>query len=256
MPKWLQDLFAAIFGVRGAAPQTREPPAPEEPVKGEPAWLKVARGELGQAEIPGPKDNPRILAYYAKAGFPQINDEATPWCAGLVNFCLETAGTPGSKSLAAREFLNWGKAVKKPYPGCIAVLWRVSPQSWQGHTAFYLGETATHVQLLGGNQANKVSIQSFPKNQVLGFREPVTAANSRTLRANAAGAVLGDGMMIAAVSGKGIVESLPDALAFGDGLKALAAYWPWFAVIGIVISLLARAAVIYARVSDLQLKGR
>jgi uncharacterized protein (TIGR02594 family) len=252
--QWLIDLLKSIFGGgRSVVPQQEK--TADEPVSGDPKWLALARAEIGTKEIVGPEHSPAVLGYFRDAGFPEINDDETAWCAGFANAMIERAGYNGSKSLAARSFLTWGKEVTKPYPGCVVVFWRVSPRSWQGHVAFYVGETKTHVKVLGGNQSNAVTVQDYPKSQILGFREPVTAANSRTLRASAAG-VVGDAAIVAAVSGKGIVEALPDALAFGEGLKQLAVYWPWFAVVGIVISLAARAAVIFARVSDLQLKGR
>ena len=249
----LLDLLWSLFRAPAAAPSV--PPSPEEPVKGDPKWLALARADIGVKEVPGAQHNPVVLSYFARAGFPGINDDETAWCAAFANAKLEDSGCPGSKALNARSFLTWGKEVKKPYPGCVTVFWRGSPRSWEGHVAFFVSETASHVKVIGGNQSNAVTVADYPKSQVLGYREPVTASNSRTLRASAAG-TLGDAVTIAAVSGKGVVESLPDALAFGEGIKQLAAYWPWFAVIGITISLLARAAVIYARISDLESKGR
>ncbi len=253
MFKFLEDLFAAIFGGKAVAP--KEPPKPEEPAKGDPAWLKLARAELGTKEVPGPGNNPAVLAYYRDAGHPEIDADSIAWCAAFTGAMLERAGYPGSKQLNARSYLTWGKAVSKPSPGCVAVFSRGDPRGWEGHVAFYLGETATTVKVLGGNQGDAVTIAEYPKARLLGYRVPVTAANSRTLRASTAG-VAGDAMMIAAISSKGVVEALPDALALGDGVQSLAAYWPWFAVVGITISILARAAVIYARVSDLSEKGR
>ena len=88
----------------------------------------------------------------------------------------------------------------------------------------------------------------------MGYRWPTTGGNSRTLRAQTAG-TFGDALTIAALSQKGILEALPDMLAFGEGVKSLAAYWPWFAVVGICISLAARAVTIWARVSDWKEKG-
>jgi uncharacterized protein (TIGR02594 family) len=252
MLKWLQDLLAAIFG---RAPAPVEPPKPEEPVRGEPEWLKRARAELGTKEEPGAANNPAVLAYYRDAGHPEINADSVAWCAAFTGAMLERSGYPCSKQLNARSYLTWGKEVSKPSPGCVAVFSRGDPRGWEGHVAFYVGETATTVKVLGGNQGDAVTIAEYPKSRLLGYRVPVTAGNSRTLRASAAG-VAGDAMTIAAVSGKGIVDALPDALALGEGVKSLAAYWPWFALIGISISILARAAVIYARVSDLSLKGR
>lgn len=255
MQSLFQRLRALFSFVPGVHAQARPADLPEhEPSSNEPAYLAIARGEIGQAEIPGPANNLRILSYYAKAGFPGINDETTPWCAGFVNFCLESAGVPGSKSLEAREFLNWGKPVTKPYPGCVAVFWRDSPQSWHGHTGFYVGETAAGIQLLAGNQGDKVCIEPQSKMKLLGYREPIKASNSRTLKAQTVG-LIGDSLTAASIGGK-VVESLPDALALGTSVQSLAAYWPWFGVIGITIGIIARMVTIYARVSDLSEKGR
>ena len=252
MFKWLAELLAAIFG---RAPTPVEPPKPEEPVKGDPTWLKLARAELGTKEAPGEANNPAVLAYYRDAGHPEINADSVAWCAAFAGAMLERAGVPCSKQLNARSYLTWGKEVKKPYPGCVAVFSRGDPRGWEGHVGFYIGEDTKGLQILGGNQGDAVSIAHQAKSRLLGYREPVTAMNSRTLRASAAGTV-GDAMMLGAISGKGVVEALPDALALGEGVKSLAAYWPWFAVVGITISILARAAVIYARVNDLEIKGR
>jgi uncharacterized protein (TIGR02594 family) len=240
------------------APSTPNPPSvPKVPARpaGEPKWLALARSEIGVKEFAGEADNPKIMGYFKDAGFAGIDSESTSWCAGFANACLERAGVPGSKSLAARSFLQWGKKVTKPKPGDIVVFWRNSPTSWQGHVGFYLSETPTHIAVLGGNQGDSVKIANYPKSQLLGYREPVTGSNSRTFRAQLAGATLGDGVVIAAITSKTLVESLPDALAIGDGVASLAQYWPWFAVFGVTISLAARMVTIYARLSDLNLKG-
>lgn len=250
---WLRDLLSKIFG--GQKTPAAEPKKPEEPAKGDPVWLKLARAELGTKEEPGAANNPAVLAYYRDAGHPEINADSVAWCAAFTGAMLERAGYPGSKQLNARSYLTWGKETSKPSPGCVAVFSRGDPRGWEGHVAFYVGETATTVKVLGGNQGDAVTVAEYPKSRLLGYRVPVTAANSRTLRASTAG-IAGDAVTIAAISGKGVLESLPDALALGDGVQSLASYWPWFAVIGITISILARAAVIYARVSDLAVKGR
>ncbi len=250
--QWLFDLLSKMFGKQ---PAQGEPPRPEEPARGDPAWLKLARAELGTKEEPGEANNPAILTYYRDAGHPEINADSIAWCAAFCGAMLERSGYPSSKQLNARSYLTWGKEISKPQPGCVAVFSRGDPRGWEGHVAFFLEETATGVKVLGGNQGDAVTVATYPKARLLGYRVPVTAANSRTIRASTAG-VAGDAMTIAAISGKGVVEALPDALALGDGVQSLATYWPWFAVIGITISILARAAVIYARVSDLELKGR
>jgi uncharacterized protein (TIGR02594 family) len=221
----------------------------------EPKWLALARADLGTREEPGDADSPAVLAYYRDAGHPEVRDDSVAWCSAFVGAQLERSGVPSSKQLNARSYLTWGKKIDKPVPGCVVVLSRGDPRGWQGHVGFCVGDDRDSVRILGGNQGDAVSIASFPKSRVLGYRWPVTAGNSRTFRASTAG-IVGDGLTIAGVSMKGVVDALPDAIALGDGMRELAAYWPWFSVAGIVLSLVARAVVIWARVSDLKEKGR
>lgn len=250
---WLLSLFRAPV-------VPAEPPSPEDPVKGDPKWLTLARAELGVKEGPGDANNPTVLKYYADAGHPEINADSIAWCAAFAGAMLERSGVPSSKQLNARSYLIWGKPVAKPYPGCVAVFSRGDPRGWEGHVGFFLKEDGGNVQILGGNMGDAVTIGHEPKSRLLGYREPTTAGNSRTLKAQAVGLLIGDtstalGGVGASISSKGIVDSLPDALALGSSVQSLAAYWPWFLVIGITISILARMATIWARVSSLQATG-
>ena len=136
-------------------------------------WLELAREDLGLKEIPGTQDNPKILAFYARAGFPEIDHETTPWCAAFVGACLRRAGLENSGSLAARSYLKYGDPLDEPKEGCIVVLTRGNPKGWEGHVGFYVGGNSDRVKLLGGNQGDAVTIASFPKSQVLGYRWPV-----------------------------------------------------------------------------------
>jgi len=76
----------------------------------------------------------------------------------------------GTNSPAARSWLDWGKPVKEPYPGCIVILER-GKNSWQGHVGLYIGETPHKIKILGGKQNNKVGISYYSKEKVLGIRE-------------------------------------------------------------------------------------
>jgi uncharacterized protein (TIGR02594 family) len=115
------------------------------------------------------------VAYYADAGHPEIHDDEVAWCAAFVGAMLKRAGYPGSGSLAARSYLNYGRKIDKPEPGCIVVFWRGSPTSWEGHVAFYVRDDGSHIRVLGGNQGNAVTEASYPRKQVLGYRMPVPA---------------------------------------------------------------------------------
>lgn len=184
-----------------------------------PAWLDVAEQELGQCEIAGEQDNPRILEYYAKAGFPEIKHDETAWCAAFANFCLAESGLPTTGSLMARSFLGYGKKIAQPEKGCIVVLKRGKDPS-QGHVGFWSHEKDGRVFLLGGNQGDKVSVASFSKANVLDYRMPSDSVKvSRK--------VLGTGT---AATGAGAGLALPNVpdlsqytawQSFGDTLSGL-----------------------------------
>jgi uncharacterized protein (TIGR02594 family) len=121
-------------------------------------------------EIRGPVDNPEIVQMFADVGHSSVQDDETAWCAAFVGSHLKRAGLPHTGKLTARSYLDWGQPVNDPEPGDIVVFWRGSRDGWQGHVGFYVSETATHINVLGGNQSNKVSVQAYPKDRLLGYR--------------------------------------------------------------------------------------
>lgn len=136
-------------------------------------WMKIARKEMGVSEIPGPRNNPRIIEYHDATELSS-NDENTSWCSSFVNWCMKKAGIKGTKSAAARSWLKWGREPKSDdeFEGCVTVLWRGDPDGWQGHVGFLDDWDDDSVCLLGGNQGNKVSRAWFPVEKVLGYRVP------------------------------------------------------------------------------------
>jgi uncharacterized protein (TIGR02594 family) len=260
----LEGIWQAIcraFGSNAPVVQpSSSPPVPvppEESVSGDPQWLKLARADLGIKEAFGPAANPEIMRAWSFCDYDPPSGDETAWCSAKANEWLQRAGQPGTRQPNARSWEKYGKKLDKPRAGCVVVFWRGSPTSWQGHVALYVGPGSKkgHIKVLGGNQGNSVSIAEYPATQVLSYRWPVTGSNSRTLKAQTAGLILGDGLTMAAVTGKGISDSLPDALAIGDGVAALAQYWPYAALIGITISILARMVTIWARMHDWQTKA-
>ncbi len=132
-----------------------------------PAWLKIAIGEIGQKE----GNNKRITEYFASTNLgPQ--PDTLPWNSAFVNWVISQVGLHGTGSGTARSWLNWGTAIDLRV-GCIAVLWRVSPERDTGHVGFFIGEDGDRLRILGGNQNNSVNISSFPKSQLLACRWPV-----------------------------------------------------------------------------------
>lgn len=137
----------------------------------EPAWLTLARGELGTHEGVGKANNPKVVAYFKDAGFGGVKDDATAWCAAFVGAQLERSGHKPSGSLAARSYETWGVGVKEPVLGAVCTK-RRGNSAWQGHVFFIVGADKTHVYGLGGNQSDAVTIASFKRSEVTSFRWP------------------------------------------------------------------------------------
>ena len=136
----------------------------------EPLWLAMAKTELGQAEIPGSNDNPRILEYH-KTTTLKASDDEIAWCSSYVNWCMMKAGQIGTGSAQARSWLSWGKEIKIPTYGCVVIMSRADRH--QGHVGFYMGRKPDDViAILGGNQGNTVSVAWFSIQKVLGYRWP------------------------------------------------------------------------------------
>ena len=139
----------------------------------EPLWVAHGREYIGLAEIPGPKHNPTIIKWLTKLKAWWKDDE-TPWCGTFVAHCFDACGIPLPKHwYRAKDWLTWGVAVA-PRLGAVAVFERKGG----GHVGFLVGETATTYAVLGGNQGNKVSIATLPKERLRGTRWPANTSKS------------------------------------------------------------------------------
>lgn len=136
--------------------------------------IKIAFSQYDIKETKGEFDNPEVLKYFNDLGFngSKLKDE-TAWCAAFVNYCLKRAGYGYIQGkLNARALIDVGETVDKPELGDVVVLWRSSPDSWKGHTGFFIRETSKWIYILGGNQGNKVCIKAYPKSRLLGYVRP------------------------------------------------------------------------------------
>ena len=247
--RWIERQFGALFG-QSATPAAAR--VPDVSPAGEPRWLQLARADIGIYEFPGPAANPDIMRAWQYCDYDPPSGDETAWCSAKSCEWFERSGVPSTRAPNARSWLKWGHELKAPKLGCVVVFWRGSPTSWEGHVALYLGpgDRPGTIKVLGGNQRNGVTIGEYPASQVLGYRWPTTGGNSRTLRAQTAGAV-GDALTTSALA----MATMPDALALSTDLQGLAAWWPWFGVIGITLSIAARLVTIWARTSDWKAKG-
>jgi uncharacterized protein (TIGR02594 family) len=243
----------AFFNFIVGKPIPRSPEKPDEqPSFGEPAVLKRARQDIGQHEIAGDEDNPVIMSYWRYVDYKPPDGDETAWCSAGMCAWHEEVGIPGTRQPNARSWERWGQKLKKPKPGCVAVEWRVSPNSWQGHVTLYVGpgsRPGTYMAL-GGNQSNQVCIQERPLSKVLCFREPLKSSNSRTLRAGTLG-VLSAGM-----SGAVVLDSKEEIMGIIGVLKSLGASMPGLVLTTSIISIICFCIVVWARWQDFGAKGK
>lgn len=153
------------------------------PVTQGPPWLGTAFREIGQHKYPAPHVNPRILEYWtAIPGFPLPEDpQRVDWASAFVNWVLKQNGIASTQSAMSRSWLNWGKVVETPRPGCVAVFWTRSPTSSTGQVGFFVSSDADSVTVLGGDTIlaepsgivqRQVALKRMRRASFLGCREP------------------------------------------------------------------------------------
>ena len=113
-----------------------------------------------------------VLATFLSAGGVEIDPSQTAWCAAFVNATLSKTGLDGTGALNARSFLEWGTGVDTPQLGDVVVLSRGADPA-KGHVGFFKGFDANgDILILGGNQSDVVSVSSYSKDRLLGYRRP------------------------------------------------------------------------------------
>lgn len=235
---------AAVKGRKRSKDDAGEDGTSSEPASTDgPAWYKELLAIVGEHEGTARKPNPVVQKLFADAGFPQIkNTAATAWCAAAVNAALERHGIAGTKSLAARSFENWGDKLDAPRLGCVVVMWRNSPKSWEGHVGLFVKADATHVYVLGGNQSDSVSIAKFPLGRVLSYRWPRPLATTKTV--TGAGVAVAGGVATAAVQiveAVKAIEPIQEPLSKVGTSGATVAAW-----IGLAIAVVTVAGAVWA----------
>lgn len=142
------------------------------PLDGEPAWLTLARGEIGVTEIAGPASNRTIMGWAKALGgwiASWYDNDDIPWCGLFVGWALASRGMKNPKNLlAARSYEQWGKSLDHGAPGAILVFSRQGG----GHVGFYVGEDAAAYHVLGGNQSNQVNVKRIGKGRCTAIRWP------------------------------------------------------------------------------------
>jgi uncharacterized protein (TIGR02594 family) len=163
MTSFLRRLAAAVAAVFSQV-RPQASPAPASPLP--PPWMAIAQREIGVRETPGPRSTPRIIELRRIAGCPlQGDDGAVAWCKIFVNAVLAMADVPVVKDWMARSIEHDPNFVRLDGPahGAVVSFWRGTRAGGLGHTGFYVGETATRIRVLGGNQSDAVRLAFFPR---------------------------------------------------------------------------------------------
>lgn len=145
-------------------------------------WIDDATKEIGQKEVAGAKANPRIMEYHKAASFWAKDDtgEKNAWCGSFVAWVMQKNGhAPPANAFRAKEWINFGKALKAPAFGAIGI----KARSGGGHVAFIVGQSrdGKYYYMLGGNQSNAVNISRYPTTVWDSFVFPPGATPGDTL---------------------------------------------------------------------------
>ena len=135
-------------------------------------YLELAMEELQVHETAGDAATERIIEYDKHTALKATSDEVA-WCSSFANFIVDTAGDSGTHSAAARSWLDWGRVLDTPVPGCVVVIDRhddTNPHA--AHVTFFTCfKDKDHIECIGGNQGDCVKMSVFPKTKVLGYRD-------------------------------------------------------------------------------------
>lgn len=130
-------------------------------------WMDIAKKEIGQREIRGKANNPKIIKYHASTSLKATSDE-TPWCSSFVNWVFRQINVAGTNSAAAASWTHWGTSSIAKYGAVVVIRNSKAANSSLtasgNHVGFLIQETSTHFIILGGNQSDQVKISSFPKS--------------------------------------------------------------------------------------------
>jgi uncharacterized protein (TIGR02594 family) len=143
--------------------------SPAQNLGSDPPWITVALREYEQARLIAPNSNPRILEYLSSVpGGENLNDKVD-WASAFAEWTLNQVGISGPKSLAAKAWVRWGRGVKEPQKGALAIF------NFDGteHVGFVLADAGDDLIVLGGNEEQKVQARRYPKSKLITYRMPL-----------------------------------------------------------------------------------
>jgi uncharacterized protein (TIGR02594 family) len=123
---------------------------------------------LGESAWRETGSNSYIKALWDEIGYDgsRFADE-TAWCAVFVGAILKRSGNKYYQTASSQAYAKYGVevSVDEIQQGDIIVFYRKGTSSGLGHVGFATGkQTATSIEVLGGNQRNTLNVSSFLKS--------------------------------------------------------------------------------------------
>jgi len=149
----------------------------EEPA---PRHLLKAVELYGVTESVGSKNNPVILGWAKETNLDKVyKADSTPWCGLYISVVMFRALRPVVENpLWALNWNDFGVKVNQAMLGDVLTFTRKSG----GHVGLYVGEDGNAYHVLGGNQADKVSIVRIAKGRLSEIRRPQYTSQPTNVR--------------------------------------------------------------------------
>jgi uncharacterized protein (TIGR02594 family) len=139
----------------------------------QPEPLAHSRSDIAEAaaQIPGSAGVLLEALHWRGRTAKEIGLPSQLWCADFMNFVLSHAGGRGTKSRAARSFLQYGTTLDGPRVGAIVIFQRGGPNS--GHVGVVRGTDGEgNPIVVSGNHGNTVMQATYPKAKVIAYVMP------------------------------------------------------------------------------------
>jgi uncharacterized protein (TIGR02594 family) len=133
-------------------------------------WAKNEMETYDTAEIAGKLNNPRIVWYHSHTSL-KANDDETPWCASFVCAALENTRFKSTRSAAAVSYEKYGEKGDGSLGDIVVFRWDNGKHHIGFVSAPYKYGDRT-IQILGGNQKNRVCVEQYESRHILAIRRP------------------------------------------------------------------------------------
>ena len=156
----------------------------QDALAGDAPWFTVAQdqlslwkaGNLVESDAEGKR---KVLEYFKEtdSGITAVK----PWCGAFIAFCLAKAGNASresivSSSATAARWKSWGNTeLRRNLPnaipkGAIVVTVPLAAGA-SGHVGFFARQIdAGHIEILGGNQQNRVKLMKIEREKIVAIR--------------------------------------------------------------------------------------